>query len=145
MDAWLCLRGTKTLHVRMERHNANGVAVAKYLENHGSIDRVLFPGLASHPQHALAKKQMKGFGGMVSLDVGTLARAKAFAERTRIFQLAESLGGIESLVSVPALMTHASVPEDLKKAMGLTPGIVRLSVGIEDVADLLEDLEQALR
>ncbi len=144
MDAWLCLRGTKTLHVRMERHNANGIAVAKYLESHRGVDRVLYPGLASHPQHALARTQMKGFGGMVSIDVGTLARAKAFAETTRVFQLAESLGGVESLVSVPALMTHASVPDELKKSMGLTPGIVRLSVGIEDEADLLEDLAQAL-
>jgi cystathionine beta-lyase/cystathionine gamma-synthase len=144
MDAWLCLRGTKTLHVRMERHNANGSAVARYLEGHEGIDRVLYPGLPSHPQHALARRQMTGFGGMVSLDLGTLARAKAFAEHTRVFQLAESLGGVESLVCVPALMTHASVPEDRKRAMGLTPGIVRLSVGIEDEADLLEDLEQAL-
>jgi cystathionine beta-lyase/cystathionine gamma-synthase len=145
MDAWLCLRGTKTLHVRMERHNANGLAVARYLEKHEGIDRVLYPGLPSHPQHALARRQMSGFSGMVSVDLGTLARAKAFAEGTRVFQLAESLGGVESLVSVPALMTHASVPEDRKQAMGLTPGIVRLSVGIEDEADLLEDLEQALR
>jgi len=145
MDAWLCLRGTKTLHVRMERHNANGMAVARYLEGHAGIDRVLYPGLTSHPQHALARRQMSGFSGMVSVDVGTLARAKAFAESTRVFQLAESLGGVESLVSVPALMTHASVPEDRKRAMGLTPGIVRLSVGIEDEADLLEDLERALR
>ena len=144
MDAWLCLRGTKTLHVRMERHNANGLAVARYLEGQRGIDRVLYPGLASHPQHALARRQMSGFSGMVSLDLGTLARAKAFAESTRLFQLAESLGGVESLVSVPALMTHASVPEDRKQAMGLTPGIVRLSVGIEDEADLLEDLEGAL-
>jgi cystathionine beta-lyase/cystathionine gamma-synthase len=145
MDAWLCLRGTKTLHVRMERHNANGLAVARYLEGHRGIDRVLYPGLPSHPQHALARRQMTGFSGMVSVDLGTLARAKAFAEGTRVFQLAESLGGVESLVSVPALMTHASVPEERKQAMGLTPGIVRLSVGIEDEADLLEDLEQALR
>ena len=144
MDAWLCLRGAKTLHVRMERHNANGLAVARFLEGHPGVDRVLYPGLASHPQHALAQRQMTGFSGMVSVDVGGLARAKAFAERLRIFQLAESLGGVESLVSVPALMTHASVPDDLKKKMGLTPGIVRLSVGIEDEADLLEDLERAL-
>ena len=144
MDAWLCLRGTKTLHVRMERHNANGAAVANFLAGHAKVDRVLFPGLPDHPQHELAKRQMKGFGGMVSVDVGTLARAKALAENTRVFQLAESLGGVESLISVPALMTHASVPEDRKKAMGLTPGIVRLSVGIEDEADLLEDLDRAL-
>lgn len=145
MDAWLCLRGTKTLHVRMERHNANGLAVARWLERHAGIDRVLYPGLPSHPQHALARRQMSGFGGMVSADLGTLDRARRFAEGTRVFQLAESLGGVESLVSVPALMTHASVPEDRKRAMGLTPGIVRLSVGIEEEADLLEDLERALR
>jgi cystathionine gamma-lyase len=144
MDAWLCLRGTKTLAVRMERHNANALAVARYLEAHPAVDRVLFPGLPSHPQHELARRQMSGFSGMVSVDVGTLDRAKALAEGLRVFQLAESLGGVESLVSVPALMTHASVPEDRKAAMGLTPGIVRLSVGIEDEADLIEDLEQAL-
>ena len=144
MDAWLCLRGAKTLHLRMERHNANGMAVARFLEGHAGVDRVLYPGLASHPQHALARRQMKGFSGMVSVDVGTLERAKALAEGTRVFQLAESLGGVESLVSVPALMTHASLPEAQKQAMGLTPGIVRLSAGIEDEADLLEDLERAL-
>ena len=144
MDAWLCLRGAKTLHVRMERHNANGLAVARFLEGHAGVDRVLYPGLASHPQHDLARRQMRGFSGMVSVDVGDLKRAKAFAERLEIFALAESLGGVESLVSVPALMTHASVPEELKESMGLTPGIVRLSVGIEDEADLLEDLERAL-
>jgi cystathionine beta-lyase/cystathionine gamma-synthase len=105
---------------------------------------VLYPGLESHPQHLLAQRQMRGYSGMVSVDVGDLKRAKAFAEGLRYFALAESLGGVESLVSVPALMTHASVPEELKKSMGLTPGIVRLSVGIEDVADLLEDLERAL-
>jgi cystathionine beta-lyase/cystathionine gamma-synthase len=144
MDAWLCLRGAKTLQLRMERHNANGLAVARYLEGHAGVDRVLYPGLESHPQHLLAQRQMRGFSGMVSVDVGDLARAKALAEGLRYFALAESLGGVESLVSVPALMTHASVPEELKKSMGLTPGIVRLSVGIEDEADLLEDLERAL-
>jgi cystathionine beta-lyase/cystathionine gamma-synthase len=144
MDAWLCLRGAKTLHVRMERHNSNGLAVARFLEGHAGVDRVLYPGLASHPQHDLARRQMRGFSGMVSVDVGDLKRAKAFAERLELFALAESLGGVESLVSVPALMTHASVPEGLKESMGLTPGIVRLSVGIEDEADLLDDLERAL-
>jgi cystathionine beta-lyase/cystathionine gamma-synthase len=144
MDAWLCLRGAKTLQLRMERHNANGLAVARYLEDHPGVDRVLYPGLESHPQHLLAQRQMRGFSGMVSVDVGDLTRAKARAEGLRWFALAESLGGVESLVSVPALMTHASVPEELKTSMGLTPGIVRLSVGIEDEADLLEDLEQAL-
>ena len=113
MDAWLCLRGAKTLHLRMERHNANGMAVARFLEGHAGVDRVLYSGLASHPQHALASRQMSGFSGMVSVDVGTIERAKALAEGTRVFQLAESLGGVESLVSVPALMTHASVQEEL--------------------------------
>ena len=145
MDAWLCLRGTKTLHLRMRAHNENGLAVAGFLEGHPKVDRALYPGLPSHPQHALAARQMSGFSGMVSIDVGTLARAKAIAENVRVFQLAESLGGVESLISVPALMTHASVPEDRRKEMGITNGLVRLSVGIEDVQDLLEDLDAALK
>jgi cystathionine beta-lyase/cystathionine gamma-synthase len=145
MDAWLCLRGTKTLHLRMRAHNENALQVARFLEGHAKVDRVMYPGLPSHPQHALAAKQMSGFSGMVSIDVGTLARAKAIAENVRVFQLAESLGGVESLISVPALMTHASVPEDRRKEMGITNGLVRLSVGIEDVQDLLDDLDQALR
>jgi len=144
MDCWLTLRGLKTLHVRMERHNANGLAVARYLEAHPAVDRVYYPGLASHAQHDLARRQMTGFTGMVSVDVGTLERAKALTERTRIFKLAESLGGVESLISVPALMTHASVPADRRLAMGVTDGLVRLSVGIEDEADLIQDLERAL-
>lgn len=144
MDAWLCLRGTKTLHLRMDAHNRNGQAVATYLETHPGVDRVLYPGLPSHPQHELARRQMCGYSGMVAVDVGTLERARKLAERTRIFQLAESLGGVESLVSVPSLMTHASVPEERRLEMGVTDGLVRLSVGIEDEADLLEDLEQAL-
>ncbi len=144
MDAWLCLRGAKTLHVRMRQHNEAGMAVARYLEAHPRIDRVLYPGLPSHPQHDLALRQMSGFTGMVSVDVGTLARARAVVEHTRLFQLAESLGGVESLISVPALMTHASVPADLRARMGVTDGLVRLSVGIEDIDDLLADLEQAL-
>ena len=144
MDAWLCLRGCKTLHVRMKAHNANGLAVARFLEGHDRVDAVHYPGLPSHPQHELATRQMDGFTGMVSFDVGTLERAKAFAESVEVFQLAESLGGVESLVNVPALMTHASVPEERRLAMGVTPGIIRLSVGIEDEADLLEDLDRAL-
>lgn len=145
MDCFLTLRGIKTLHVRMERHNANGLAVARWLERQSRIDRVIYPGLESHDQHALARRQMSGFTGMVSVDVGTLARAKSFTERLHYFALAESLGGVESLVSVPALMTHASVPEERRAAMGLTPGLVRFSVGIEDADDLLEDLERGLR
>lgn len=144
MDAWLCLRGTKTLHVRMERHNDNGLAVARFLEDHSAIRRVIYPGLESHPQHDLAGRQMSGFTGMVALDLGDPARARALATGTRVFQLAESLGGVESLISVPALQTHASVPKELREAMGVTEGLVRLSVGIEDIEDLLEDLDQAL-
>ena len=144
MDAWLCLRGTKTLHVRMARHNENGLAVARYLEEHPAVSRVVYPGLDSHPQHELASRQMSGFTGMVALDLGDPDQARAVATRTRVFQLAESLGGVESLVSIPALQTHASVPRDLREAMGVTEGLVRLSVGIEDLEDLLEDLDQAL-
>jgi cystathionine beta-lyase/cystathionine gamma-synthase len=144
MDAWLCLRGTKTLHLRMSAHNANGMAVAEHLEAHPKVDRVLYPGLPSHPQHDLAQRQMDGFTGMVSVDVGTLARARALVEHTRIFQLAESLGGVESLISVPSLMTHASVPKEMRERAGVTDGLVRLSVGVEDLDDLLADLDQAL-
>jgi cystathionine beta-lyase/cystathionine gamma-synthase len=144
MDAWLCLRGAKTLHLRMAAHNSNGLAIARFLASHERVDRVYYPGLESHPQHALAARQMTGFTGMVSVDVGTLERARSLVERTRLFQLAESLGGVESLISVPALMTHASVPPEMRERMGVTEGLVRLSVGVEHVDDLLEDLEQAL-
>ena len=144
MDAWLCLRGTKTLHVRMARHNENGLAVARFLEAHGAVDRVLYPGLESHPQHELAALQMSGYSGMVALDLGDPARARALATRTRVFQLAESLGGVQSLVCVPALQTHASVPKEVREALGITEGLVRLSVGIEDAEDLVQDLDQAL-
>ncbi|HET9950118.1 MAG TPA: PLP-dependent aspartate aminotransferase family protein, partial [Longimicrobiales bacterium] len=144
MDCWLTLRGIKTLHLRMERHNANGLALARRLERHPRVERVLYPGLESHEQHALACRQMTGFTGMLTLDLGTLERAKAFTESLRVFALAESLGGVESLASVPALMTHASVPEERRAAMGLTPGLVRLSAGIEDERDLIEDVERAL-
>ena len=144
MDAWLCLRGTKTLHVRMARHNENGLAVARFLEEHPAVQRVIYPGLDSHPQRELACRQMSGFTGMVAVDLDDPEQAHALATRTRVFQLAESLGGVESLVSIPALQTHASVPKDLREAMGVTEGLVRLSVGIEDLEDLLEDLGQAL-
>jgi cystathionine beta-lyase/cystathionine gamma-synthase len=144
MDAWLCLRGTKTLHLRMAAHNANGMAVARYLEDHSAVDRVFYPGLPSHEQHEVAAGQMDGFTGMVSVDVGTLDRARALVENTRIFQLAESLGGVESLISVPSLMTHASVPKEMRERAGVTDGLVRLSVGVEDVEDLMADLDQAL-
>jgi cystathionine beta-lyase/cystathionine gamma-synthase len=145
MDCFLTLRGIKTLHLRMRQHNANGMAVAAYLEGHDGVDRVFYPGLASHEQHELAKSQMVGFTGMVSVDVGSLERAKALTEHLRVFSLAESLGGVESLISVPSLMTHASVPEDRRIEMGITDGLVRLSVGVEDEADLLADLERVLR
>jgi cystathionine beta-lyase/cystathionine gamma-synthase len=144
MDCWLALRGTKTLHLRMERHDRNGRRVAAYLDEHAAVGRVYYPGLPDHPQHELAKRQMRGFGGMISLEVGSLERARRVVEGTRIFALAESLGGVESLIGHPASMTHASVPKAMREAMGLTDGLVRLSVGVEDVEDLLADLEQAL-
>lgn len=144
MDAWLVLRGAKTLHVRMERHNAHGMAVAQFMEQHPAIQAVHYPGLESHPQHALAMRQMDGFTGMVSVELKSAAAAKEFAKWTEIFQLAESLGGVESLISLPALMTHASVPAEMRERMGVTEGLVRLSVGIEDLDDILADLTQAL-
>lgn len=144
MDCWLVLRGTKTLHVRMEAHNRNGLAVAEFLEQHPKVEQVNYPGLASHPQHELAKRQMHGFTGMLSLELGSPERARELVEGTRIFALAESLGGVESLIGLPALQTHASVPAERRAAMGITDSLVRLSVGIEDINDLLEDLDQAL-
>jgi cystathionine gamma-lyase len=145
MDAWLVLRGTKTLHLRMEAHNRNGMEIARFLEAHPAPVSVFYPGLESHPQHDLARRQMSGFTGMVSLELGDGARAKRMVERTRLFALAESLGGVESLIGVPALMTHASVPEDRRAFMGVTDGLVRLSVGIEDLDDLKADLDGALK
>ncbi len=144
MDCFLALRGTKTLPLRMRQHDANGRAVAQWLAERKDVQRVYYPGLASHPQHELAKKQMSGFGGMISFDVGDAARARRIAERTRIFVLAESLGGVESLMGHPASMTHASVPPAMREAMGLTDSLLRLSCGIEDVEDLIADLDQAL-
>jgi cystathionine beta-lyase/cystathionine gamma-synthase len=143
-DCWLCLRGTKTLPLRMRQHDANGRRIAQWLEQHPRVQRVYYPGLPSHPEHALAGRQMSGFGGMVSIELGTLERATRFAESTKVFALAESLGGVESLVGHPASMTHASVPREMREAMGLTDGLVRLSAGIEDVEDLIADLDQAL-
>ncbi len=144
LDCWLALRGTKTLHVRMERHDANGRRVADWLEAHPRVERVYYPGLPSHEQHELATRQMSGFGGMISADMGSLAAAQSVVEQTRVFSLAESLGGVESLIGHPASMTHASVPKAMREDMGLTDGLVRFSVGIEDIEDLLEDLDQAL-
>ncbi len=145
MDCFLVMRGLKTLHVRMERHAENAMKVAEYLEKHPKIERVIYPGLKSHPQFELAKKQMKGFGGMITFFIkGGLPEARTFLERVRLFTLAESLGGVESLIEHPAIMTHASVPAENRKALGIHDNLVRVSVGIEDVADLLKDLEQAL-
>ena len=144
MDCWLALRGTKTLALRMRQHDANGRRVAEWLTHQRSIPKVYYPGLPTHPQHDLACRQMRGFGGMISLDLGDPARARRFVERTKIFRLAESLGGVESLVGHPASMTHASVPPAMRQAMGLTDSLVRLSCGIEEVEDLIADLEQAL-
>ncbi len=143
-DCWLAVRGTKTLALRMRQHDANGRRIAEWLTKHPKVQRVYYPGLPSHPQHDLACRQMKGFGGMISIELGTVERARRVAERTRIFVLAESLGGVESLIGHPASMTHASVPAEMRRAMGLTDSLVRLSVGIEDVEDLIGDLEQAL-
>jgi len=143
-DSWLCLRGTKTLAVRMERHNENGMQVAKFLSKHPAVKRVNYPGLPSHPQYALAKRQMKGFGAMISFDVGSLTAVKRVLKRVRLCSLAESLGGVETLISHPATMTHASIPKEEREARGITEGLVRISVGIEDVEDIIEDLKRAL-
>ena len=144
-DSFLALRGLKTLHLRMRAHCANAGELAKWLEAHPKVERTIYPGLKSHPQHALAKKQMDGFGGMISIVVkGGLKSARRMMERCQIFGLAESLGGVESLVNHPAIMTHASVPPEKRKALGISDALVRLSVGVEDVADLRADLEQAL-
>jgi cystathionine gamma-lyase len=144
-DSFLALRGVKTLALRMERHCENAAAIAAWLEKHPAIEKVHYPGLPSHPQHALAKRQMRAFGGMVSAEIrGGLAAAKRFLERCRIFALAESLGGVESLIEHPGIMTHASVPPEARAKLGIGDGLVRLSVGIEDREDLIADLAQAL-
>ena len=144
-DSFLALRGLKTLSIRMQRHCENAVRVADFLSRHAKVERVHYPGLASHPQHALAKRQMHGFGGMVTAILkGGLPQARRFLERTRLFSLAESLGGVESLIEHPAIMTHASVPPEVRAELGISDGLVRLSVGIEEVEDLIEDLSQAL-
>jgi cystathionine gamma-lyase/cystathionine beta-lyase/cystathionine gamma-lyase/homocysteine desulfhydrase len=144
MDAWLVLRGTKTLSIRMERHNANAQRIAEFLSRHPKVARVHYPGLPSHPHHELAKRQMQGAGGMISFELGTLERARTLLEHVSLAALAESLGGVETLISHPATMTHASIPRERRLAMGLTDDMVRLSVGIEDVEDLEEDLSAAL-
>jgi cystathionine gamma-lyase len=144
-DCWLALRGTKTLHLRMAAHDANGRQVAAWLANKIGTDRVIYPGLASHSQHELARSQMCGFGGMITVEMGARDAAARVLERTRIFSLAESLGGVESLISHPATMTHASVPPDRRAALGITDGMIRLSCGVEDVGDLIGDLEFAFK
>jgi len=143
-DSWLVLRGTKTLHVRMQAHNHNGQRIAEYLETHKAIERVHYPGLTSHPEHELAKCQMRGFTGMVSFEVGSLERATRIAESTRLFALAESLGGVESLINLPARMTHASLPEEKRVKLGISDSLIRLSVGVENVDDLIAELASAL-
>jgi cystathionine gamma-lyase len=144
-DSFLALRGVKTLDVRMERHCSSAMRIAEWLEQHDKVESVIFPGLSSHPQHELAKKQMPGFGGIVTFFIkGDLDDARLFLERCEVFSLAESLGGVESLVDHPAIMTHASVPSSERAALGISDTLIRLSVGIEDVDDLIADLDQAL-
>ncbi|MBA2305697.1 MAG: cystathionine gamma-synthase [Acidobacteria bacterium] len=143
-DSWLVLRGTKTLAVRMAQHNLNGQALAEYLEGHPKVRRVLYPGLASHPQHDLAKRQMKGFGGMLSFEVDSFEDARRVCNSVRLMALAESLGGVETLMTHPASMTHASVPPERRAEIGLSDSLVRISAGIEDPQDLIDDLGQAL-
>jgi cystathionine beta-lyase/cystathionine gamma-synthase len=144
MDSWLVLRGTKTLAVRMAQHNANAQALAEYLAAHPAIERVFYPGLPDHPQYDLACRQMNGFGGMLSFDPGSLEKARRICNRVKLMALAESLGGVETLISHPSSMTHASVPAERREAIGLTESLLRISVGIEDVQDLIDDLAQAL-
>ncbi len=144
MDSFLVLRGTKTLAVRMEAHDKNGRQVANFLAEHPKVQKVYYPGLVSHPQHELAKRQQKGFGGMVAFETGSLDNAKKVLESVKLCILGESLGGVESLISHPATMTHASVPIEKREQLGITDGLVRVSVGIEDVEDIIADLDQAL-
>ncbi len=144
MDSFLVLRGIKTLPIRMERHDATGRKVAAWLDGRKKINRVHYPGLKTHPQHALAKRQMSGFGGMISFDLGSLANAKRFLGRLTLCALAESLGGVETLISHPATMTHGAVPKNERKRIGVSDGLVRISVGLEDADDLIADLTQAL-
>ena len=142
-DSWLVLRGVKTLAVRMKCHEENGMAMASYLAHHPKVKKVYYPGLSDHPQHQLAKKQMNGFGSMISFELGSKENAANFLNRVRLCSLAESLGGVETLISHPETMTHASVPVEDRKRLGITPGLVRISVGIEDIEDLIADLENA--
>lgn len=143
-DSWLVLRGTKTLPLRMSQHSRTGLELARFLEVHPKVKRVYYPGLESHPQHALAARQMRSFGGMLSFELGSLDAAKQILKTVRLLALAESLGGVESLISHPATMTHGSVPVETRNALGITDGLVRISAGLEDIEDLKEDLTQAL-
>lgn len=143
-DSWLVLRGIKTLAVRMDRHESNGRAIAAHLARHPGVRKVYYPGLPDHPQHALAKKQMRGFGAMISFDLGSYEAAAACLARVKVCSLGESLGGVETLISHPASMTHGSIPEEQRNRLGITPGLVRISVGIEDLEDLIADLDRAL-
>jgi cystathionine beta-lyase/cystathionine gamma-synthase len=142
-DSWLVLRSIKTLSVRMERHNTNGRVIAEYLKNHAKVKKVYYPGLPDHPQHELAKKQMNGFGSMISFDLGSKETAAKFLNALKLCALAESLGGVETLISHPESMTHASVPQETRQRLGIRPGLVRISVGIEDVEDIIADIESA--
>ena len=144
MDSWLVLRGTKTLPLRMQQHNANGLALAEFVAKHPKVKQVYYPGLPTHPHYELARRQMNGFGGMLAFDLGSLAAARTVLNGVKLHALAESLGGVETLISHPATMTHASVPADRRAALGITDGLVRISAGIEDIEDLKEDLAQAL-
>lgn len=144
LECWLCLRSVKTLHVRMDRHAANAQRIAEWLASHPAVQKVFYPGLPSHPQHTLAASQMSGFGGMISIELGSLDKARSVTSALRVFTLAESLGGVESLVCHPVSMTHGSIPKEQRDRLGVTDGLVRLSVGIEDVDDLIADLAQAL-
>ncbi|HEX8537870.1 MAG TPA: aminotransferase class I/II-fold pyridoxal phosphate-dependent enzyme, partial [Cystobacter sp.] len=145
MDCFLVLRGVKTLGVRMERHAQNAHKVAEFLARHPKVNKAIYPGLESHPHYALARKQMKGFGGMMSFDIkGGLDSARRFLKAVKVFACAESLGGVESLIEHPAIMTHASVPKETRELLGISDGLIRLSVGIEDAQDLIDDLKQAL-
>jgi cystathionine beta-lyase/cystathionine gamma-synthase len=144
MDCFLVSRGIKTLAVRMLQHNANGITVARHLDAHPKVRKVFYPGLASHPQHEIARRQQKGPGAMLSFDLGSIDAARRFLNHVKLCSLAESLGGVETLISLPAMMTHASMPKEMLERVGITEGLVRLSVGIEDVEDIIADLDQAL-
>jgi cystathionine gamma-lyase/cystathionine beta-lyase/cystathionine gamma-lyase/homocysteine desulfhydrase len=143
-ECWLVLRGVKTLKVRMEQHDRSGRMVAEFLSMHKKVKKIFYPGLADHPQHELAKRQMTGFGAMITFETGSLSNANKMLRKVRVCSLGESLGGVETLISHPATMTHAAVGEKGRKAIGITDGMVRISVGIEDVNDVVADLDQAL-